>query len=344
MSLFAAYFSQSIDKQSSVKENADLSIAGGSMLEDKEELIVPQMKVKSSRGWQATSVAHEAWSEQGKETGHGFSSDKAKYSNFAKLSVDTSHHGSISQSIVEGQTDIVKMSLKLIKYIKTNEVEKCSKIISRRLADINYRADNDWTPLHFAVWIGNVKIVNLLMLGKASVNSKARNDLTPVMVACNTGNHQVFNLLITAGANFHERDSEQSSCLHYAAQGGNQEIMQELINLGLSTNSRNRHGKLPEDCAATAATVEFLRSKNDSDDDVFIPIFSFTFDTIKNMFSSEDDGQRSVSNLKVSPQDFEVLSLLGRGSFGEVYLVKKKDTGVKYAMKVLLKHRIMGNV
>jgi len=36
------------------------------------------------------------------------------------------------------------------------------------------------------------------------------------------------------------------------------------------------------------------------------------------------------------------MSLLGQGSFGEVYLVKKKDTGQLYAMKVLQKQRIMG--
>ena len=35
------------------------------------------------------------------------------------------------------------------------------------------------------------------------------------------------------------------------------------------------------------------------------------------------------------------IQLLGKGSFGEVYLVKKKSTGKFYAMKVLLKHMIL---
>lgn len=342
MSLFAAYFNQSSSKHDEGSENYG-SAQGGSIMEAKEELIVPKMKVKGGRGWQSISMADGPQIEQSKAPGPNFNSDKAKYNNFTQISINTSHHDSISQSIVEGQMDIEKMSLKLIKYIKTNEVEKCSKIISRKLANVNYRSENEWTPLHFAVWIGNIKIVNLLMLGKASVNSKARNNLTPLMVACNTGNHQVFNMLLTAGANFHEFDTEHSSCLHYAAQGGNQEIIQELINLGLSIDGKNRHGKLPEDCAAKAGVAEYLRARRQSDDEVYIPIFSFTFDKIKNMFSSEDDGHKAISRLKVSPQDFDVLSLLGRGSFGEVYLVKKKDTEVKYAMKVLLKHKIMGN-
>ncbi|EJS43528.1 sch9p [Saccharomyces arboricola H-6] len=41
------------------------------------------------------------------------------------------------------------------------------------------------------------------------------------------------------------------------------------------------------------------------------------------------------------PQDFEVLRLLGKGTFGQVYQVKKKDTQRIYAMKVLSKKVIV---
>lgn len=36
-------------------------------------------------------------------------------------------------------------------------------------------------------------------------------------------------------------------------------------------------------------------------------------------------------------EDFDALKVIGRGAFGEVRLVQKKDTGHVYAMKVLRK-------
>jgi hypothetical protein len=44
----------------------------------------------------------------------------------------------------------------------------------------------------------------------------------------------------------------------------------------------------------------------------------FSFD------SSDDDDSDSNKNEKIGPSNFICLALLGQGSFGEVYLVKKK--------------------
>ena len=44
---------------------------------------------------------------------------------------------------------------------------------------------------------------------------------------------------------------------------------------------------------------------------------------------------------KISIDDFHFLKVLGKGSFGEVYLVEKKNANHLYAMKVLNKDKIM---
>lgn len=45
---------------------------------------------------------------------------------------------------------------------------------------------------------------------------------------------------------------------------------------------------------------------------------------------------------KIGLQSFNPIQVLGKGSFGEVFLVQKKSSGKYYAMKVLSKHKIVG--
>ena len=46
---------------------------------------------------------------------------------------------------------------------------------------------------------------------------------------------------------------------------------------------------------------------------------------------------------KVSLNDFLILKPIGKGGYGEVRLVKKKDTGENYAMKILSK-KVVANM
>jgi serine/threonine protein kinase len=41
--------------------------------------------------------------------------------------------------------------------------------------------------------------------------------------------------------------------------------------------------------------------------------------------------------------DFDILQLLGEGSFGKVFKVKKRDTGIIYAMKSMSKKQLIQN-
>lgn len=44
---------------------------------------------------------------------------------------------------------------------------------------------------------------------------------------------------------------------------------------------------------------------------------------------------------KVSKKDFETITVIGKGSYGQVVLVRKIDSGKLYAMKVLKKEEII---
>ncbi|KAL9270806.1 Serine/threonine-protein kinase AtPK2/AtPK19-like protein [Drosera capensis] len=58
-----------------------------------------------------------------------------------------------------------------------------------------------------------------------------------------------------------------------------------------------------------------------------------------------DDGEEGEKG-KMGPEDFEILRLVGKGAFGKVFLVRKKERGFGegdgvYAMKVMKKHSII---
>jgi len=60
--------------------------------------------------------------------------------------------------------------------------------------------------------------------------------------------------------------------------------------------------------------------------------------------NSENDSSTtpySQDEERIGPSSFVCHALLGKGSFGEVYLVEKKSNKTLYAMKVLSKNRIM---
>lgn len=227
---------------------------------------------------------------------------------------------------------------KLIKLVKRNNEQGCADLLKMGNVDLTYQGENGWTALHFACWIGNFKIVNLLILNGANIDIGAKNDIKPLMVASSTGNHKIMDLLIKAGANIKTVDKTGSTCLHYAAQSNNMDAVTTLVNKGCPIDVKNNKSKQASEVTSSNRIRSFLKKQGNNKDEYFIPIFSYTFDKLKNIFTNDSNEEQdkkiaesspkyrndSMINRKVNPEDFEILSLLGKGSFGEVYLVRMK--------------------
>jgi serine/threonine-protein kinase RIM15 len=50
---------------------------------------------------------------------------------------------------------------------------------------------------------------------------------------------------------------------------------------------------------------------------------------------STGDLRENTTQEGLSISDFELITKLGKGAYGSVYLVKRKSTGDKYAMKMV---------
>ena len=53
------------------------------------------------------------------------------------------------------------------------------------------------------------------------------------------------------------------------------------------------------------------------------------------------NNDQNYSSHEISIEDFKIVKVIGRGSFGKVYLVRKRDDGKVFAMKTLKKDIIL---
>ena len=105
----------------------------------------------------------------------------------------------------------------------------------------------------------------------------------------------------------------------------NQEINNKENNINLSQNTSNQ-------ILLNTSKTEIKDESNDSQNE--------SYEEDNNTSSNNNSLSSESTEEKIGPSSFICIALLGRGSFGEVYLVEHKKTNEKYAMKVLDKNRI----
>lgn len=112
----------------------------------------------------------------------------------------------------------------LLEASKLNKFEMCWQLLDKSKgdlkADVNYKGENGWTPLHFACLNGNIDLVNLLLYNGAHTDAETTLKYTVLHLAAQKGHVEVFKLLINSGANLNATDMFNNTPLHYAAQNG----------------------------------------------------------------------------------------------------------------------------
>ncbi len=66
-----------------------------------------------------------------------------------------------------------------------------------------------------------------------------------------------------------------------------------------------------------------------------------TYSDSMSNYSTAASSTKSSGVKEISKRDFRILRVIGRGSFGKVFLVQKKGSEKLYAMKVLRKENIL---
>ena len=258
---------------------------------------------------------------------------------------------------------------------KLNRPEVCRDLLDLSkykdlVAQPNCKGLYDWTALHIAASEGHYKVCAVLLDPENGTDLNARTQLsrTPLHIAALKGHLILVQLLLRKGGDPNLQDCEQNTPLHLAASMGHSETVDCLLHSGSSPYIRNSLGKTACDTAASLEVFEVFRRAgveagwesnygrtpfervllHNSRCDHVLSILTRSYrpaePTELKVMSSNKAKTRmarpSIFSTTANYKDFVPLRLLGRGSFGEVYLARMRGTMEYYAMKVLRKDQI----
>ena len=117
-----------------------------------------------------------------------------------------------------------KINQELLNSAKYGDFDLCVDLLDKKRgelrADVNFKGENDWNPLHFVCLNSNVRLLNFLIYNGANVDSETTLKFTPLIIACQKGFEETAHILISSGSDINSRDIYNNTPLHYCSQYG----------------------------------------------------------------------------------------------------------------------------
>ena len=262
------------------------------------------------------------------------------------------------------QTNQYNEAIEILKmdptYIETVFFEACLENNPARCRDLldqkkfgrfainpNCKNSSGSAGLHIAAKEGFLVICEVLLNYGIDfdINIKDSDGKTPLHLACIHNELEIAKVLLRAGAFVEVEDNIGNTPLDYAISKSNHLIVEWLLNRHPDQNFINTELNILQERSPKSPKSPFRVCINSvkslvSDDDPSVNIpkemnYFGMIQEINNFFITP------YSGLRLSPEDFEPIKLLGKGSFGEVYLVEKTNTNLLFAMKILAKNKMI---
>ncbi|CAD8069131.1 unnamed protein product [Paramecium primaurelia] len=275
--------------------------------------------------------------------------------------------------------------LNYVKSNNIKEVEKLLEITSKDLKpEINIRDENGLIPLHYSCMNQNYELALLLLKNEADCDLINSQGQTALSICAQKGCEYILSLLLTIGADINHMDNLQNTPLHYACYFQHKRVCEILLaRPSIMINIRNLDGKTPYDLVQNCPALKILFDKHlKMKQDSFnlcqrVRIFEETTERVITSPNSKQHtntyqmlsrcqspqkveymnshSNRSTAYIHpaqdytevIGPSSIRIILQIGKGSFGDVYLVEKRITGrpnqgPKLAMKVLPKNKFLG--
>lgn len=221
---------------------------------------------------------------------------------------------------------------------------------------------------HFAAWHQNEELIEFLIEQKADFNIPNNDSVTPLMIACflNSSNPNIFNHIFSQTRNFNLQDHNGFTALHYAAISNNLVMVKKLLQVpNIDPFIKNNQGQTIVDLAKDPVRLNILMQNVISETRPTIFQKFKTPDTSNVVFSPETEmdcvqtqalpksnykgrtsrnpqnHSQSLTLEEHSIEDYVIHSMIGQGSFGQVFLAQEKKSNQFFAIKALNKELIV---
>ncbi|XP_060552348.1 uncharacterized protein LOC132713693 [Ruditapes philippinarum] len=150
----------------------------------------------------------------------------------------------------------------LDKAIVCNEFNICAALIQKG-CQLDVKAGKfDRTPLHAAVDMGNIEIVELLLNNRASIDTTDHRGENPIHTAALRGNMKILRLLLnedkSLAMNRFKFQRQITTLYHYAVNKENKDLLQILIEHDIDLNMQDQFGRTPLYFAVYYSKPEFV--------------------------------------------------------------------------------------
>jgi ankyrin repeat protein len=147
--------------------------------------------------------------------------------------------------------------------VKRNDIAHVARLLQRNGVDA--RDNHDWTPLHLAVYEGNIEVQRLLVQRGADVNSRNNMGATPLHIAAHQGDAAATRLLLASGADVNAQQRDGLTPLHIAAVEQHVprlqylQVVRTLLDNGARPDARDRLACVPWDYAVRIGHADVAR-------------------------------------------------------------------------------------
>ncbi|MDQ1239613.1 MAG: ankyrin repeat protein 50 [Thermodesulfobacteriota bacterium] len=165
--------------------------------------------------------------------------------------------GMFPLSVVGSRPSDRELRARFLKLVADGDKDGTDALLSLGV-DVDYRDQENITPLMVAASVGHVEIVRLLLAKGADPNATDNSRTGPLSRAASQGHIEIVRSLLDTGSRQDQKDSQGWTALAHASHNGHASVSEALMASGADPKTRTDTGDTPLGMAASKGHVKTI--------------------------------------------------------------------------------------